>query len=55
MAEEAMSKAGLYFDELNKVRLLDPEIAAQTTELREECKDFTDSTYTAFGQRSVLC
>lgn len=42
MAEEAMSKAGLYFDELNKVRLLDPEIAAQTTELREECKDFTD-------------
>ncbi|XP_077995878.1 intraflagellar transport protein 20 homolog [Glandiceps talaboti] len=42
MADEALAKAGLHFDELNKVRVLEPEIAGQTTELKEECKDFVD-------------
>ncbi|KAL8567250.1 Intraflagellar transport protein 20 [Nucella lapillus] len=43
MADEALSKAGLHFDELNKIRVLEPEVAQQTKELKEECKDFVDS------------
>jgi len=43
MAEEALSHAGLYLDELNKIRLLEPESAQQTIELKDECKDFVDS------------
>ena len=42
-ADEALSRAGLHFDELNKIRVLEPEVAAQTSELKEECKDFLDS------------
>lgn len=42
MAEEALAKAGLHFDELNKIRVLEPEVAQQTGELKEECKDFLD-------------
>jgi hypothetical protein len=30
-------------DELNKIRLLEPESAQQTIELKDECKDFVDS------------
>ena len=37
--------AGFYFDELNKVRVLEPEISTQTQELKEECKEFVDSKY----------
>nr|KAG5700358.1 hypothetical protein BaRGS_029610 [Batillaria attramentaria] len=40
MADEALAKAGLHFDELNKIRVLEPEVAQQTRELKEECKDF---------------
>jgi intraflagellar transport protein 20 len=43
MAEEALSQAGLYLDELNKIRLLEPESAHQTNELKDECKEFVDS------------
>ncbi|CAH1800619.1 unnamed protein product [Owenia fusiformis] len=42
MADEALAKAGLHFDELNKIRVLEPEVQQQTTELKEECKDFVD-------------
>ena len=45
---EALAKAGLYFDELNKIRVLEPETAQQTTELKDECKDFLDSKFTLF-------
>jgi intraflagellar transport protein 20 len=45
MAEEALNKAGLHFDELNKIRVLDPEVGQQSNELKEECKAFLDSTY----------
>ena len=45
MAEEALAKAGLHFDELNKIRVLEPEVAQQTGELKEECKDFLDSRW----------
>ncbi|KAL4223993.1 Intraflagellar transport protein 20 [Mactra antiquata] len=42
MADEALSRAGLHFDELNKIRVLEPEVQSQTSELKEECKDFVD-------------
>ena len=45
MAEEALNRAGLHFDELNKIRVLDPEIGQQSTELKEECKTFLDSLW----------
>lgn len=43
MADEALSRAGLHFDELNKIRVLEPEVQTQTSELKEECKEFVDS------------
>uniref|UniRef100_T1J9Z6 Intraflagellar transport protein 20 homolog n=1 Tax=Strigamia maritima TaxID=126957 RepID=T1J9Z6_STRMM len=39
---EALGKAGLYFDELNKIRVLEPDVAQQTVELRDDCKEFVD-------------
>ncbi|XP_022342480.1 intraflagellar transport protein 20 homolog [Crassostrea virginica] len=42
MADEALARAGLHFDELNKIRVLEPEVAQQTVELKEECKEFVD-------------
>jgi len=42
MADEALARAGLHFDELNKIRVLEPEVATQTSELKEECKEFLD-------------
>ncbi|KAK3704547.1 hypothetical protein QZH41_018261 [Actinostola sp. cb2023] len=33
---------GFYFDELNKVRVLEPEVSQETTKLKEECKEFVD-------------
>ncbi|KAJ7309052.1 hypothetical protein JRQ81_008343 [Phrynocephalus forsythii] len=42
MAQNILGEAGLHFDELNKLRVLDPEVAQQTVELKEECKVFVD-------------
>ncbi|KAL4647181.1 hypothetical protein GN956_G8484 [Arapaima gigas] len=42
MDRDPLAEAGLHFDELNKLRVLDPEVRQKTTELREECKDFVD-------------
>ncbi|XP_005112803.1 intraflagellar transport protein 20 homolog [Aplysia californica] len=42
MADEALARAGLHFDELNKIRVLEPEVAQQTKELKEECKEFVE-------------
>ncbi|XP_059829467.1 intraflagellar transport protein 20 homolog isoform X2 [Hypanus sabinus] len=39
---EALGEAGLHFDELNKLRVLDPEVAQSTVELKEECRDFVE-------------
>ena len=43
MTNEALNNAGLYFDDLNKIRVLEPEVSQQTTELKEECKEFVES------------
>ena len=53
MADEVMGKHGLHFDELNKIRVLQPEVAQETSELKEECKDFVDSKF-SFISRSIL-
>lgn len=46
MAKDPLADAGLHFDELNKLRVLDPDVSQKTTELKEECKDFVDSRFT---------
>lgn len=43
MAKDPLEDASLHFDDLNKLRVLEPEVSQQTTELKEECKDFVDS------------
>lgn len=40
MADEALARAGLFFDELNKIRLLKPTSASDATDLRDESKEF---------------
>lgn len=44
-----MSVEGMYFDELSKIRVLQPEVSAQTEELKEECKHFVDSKIKLFA------
>ena len=36
---------GFHYDELSKIRVIDPAIATETTELKEECKEFVDSEF----------
>ena len=43
--EDPLLKAGLHFDDLHKLRILDPEIAQQTTQLKDECGEFMESKY----------
>ncbi|XP_033924785.1 intraflagellar transport protein 20 homolog [Melopsittacus undulatus] len=40
MAQAALGAAGLHLDELHKLRVLQPEAAQQTAQLREECGAF---------------
>ncbi|XP_066455735.1 intraflagellar transport protein 20 homolog isoform X2 [Eleutherodactylus coqui] len=42
MAKDSLSDAGLHFDELNKLRILDPDVSQQTTELKDECREFVE-------------
>jgi hypothetical protein len=42
---ESVPKLGLYFDELSKIRVLEPEVAQETNKLKEECRDFVESKY----------
>ncbi|XP_053278153.1 intraflagellar transport protein 20 homolog isoform X2 [Pleuronectes platessa] len=42
MAKDPLAEAGIYFDELNKLRVLEPYVGQKTSELKEECKEFVD-------------
>jgi hypothetical protein len=42
---DSLAKSGLYFDELSKIRVLEPEVAQETNKLNEECRDFVESKY----------
>jgi len=39
-SEDPLVNAGLYFDELNKLRVLEPEVSQSTGELKDECHEF---------------
>ena len=45
MVEEALSNYGLFIDDENRIRLIDPERLTDSAELRDECKDFIDSKH----------
>lgn len=36
---------GFYYDELSQIRVLEPQVAAETVELKEECKEFVESWF----------
>uniref|UniRef100_A0A0V0GB00 Putative intraflagellar transport 20 n=1 Tax=Triatoma dimidiata TaxID=72491 RepID=A0A0V0GB00_TRIDM len=40
---DPLAKVGLHFDELNKVRIIEPEVASKTALLKEECNEFVHS------------
>lgn len=40
---DRLTKLGLHFDELNKISIVDPEVAERSNELREECTEFVES------------
>ncbi|KAH6933297.1 hypothetical protein HPB50_014010 [Hyalomma asiaticum] len=42
MANEVFSRAGLYVDELNKIRIADPDAIRETQELKEDCHKFIE-------------
>ncbi|XP_028320496.1 intraflagellar transport protein 20 homolog isoform X1 [Gouania willdenowi] len=42
MAKDPLSEAGFYFDEVDKLRVLEPEVSQKTSELKDECKEFVD-------------
>lgn len=42
MAEE-LQKAHLYYDDINKIRILEPSILKETEDLRDTCKDYETS------------
>lgn len=37
---DPLAKYGIYIDDLNKIRVLEPEVANQTSKLKEECQNF---------------
>ncbi len=40
---DSLERAGLYIDELNRIRILDPELSKKTDELNLELSDFSES------------
>lgn len=42
MSEE-LYKNGLYFDDIYALRVLEPEIADETNDLKTECSGYTES------------
>lgn len=46
MEANYLSDVGLYIDDLNKLRLLDPESLQQASKLRDECGYFVDEINT---------
>uniref|UniRef100_A0A5K3F8P1 Intraflagellar transport protein 20 homolog n=2 Tax=Mesocestoides corti TaxID=53468 RepID=A0A5K3F8P1_MESCO len=43
MAEQ-LAKSGLFVDDLNKLRIIDPSITQATIDFKEECAKFLDKT-----------
>ena len=45
MAVPVQPVDGFYYDELSKVRVVEPDTAEQTQELKDECKEFVESEW----------
>lgn len=43
MSYESLSRVGLFFDDLNRIRIWEPEAAQSTNDLKDECKEFVSS------------
>ncbi len=43
MAVPTQPRDGFHFDELSKIRVIEPKIATETEELKDDCKEFVDS------------
>ena len=54
MATDPLAEAGFHFDDLNKLRVLDPEVGQKTSELKEECKEFVDSKASVSTPEHIL-
>ncbi len=44
VAEDELSAQGLFIDDINRLRILDPSLADQTLKLKTECDQFLQST-----------
>ena len=55
MASEALDKAGLHFDDLNRIRVLDEDSSSQAQELKEVCQDFLGDIGEFQVRESILC
>lgn len=42
MAKDPLAEAGLYFDEVSGLQILDPDVRQKSLDLKEECKIFID-------------
>ncbi|XP_014674271.1 PREDICTED: intraflagellar transport protein 20 homolog isoform X2 [Priapulus caudatus] len=42
MADDTLVAVGLHLDDLKRLRVLEPDVAQETSELKEECKEFID-------------
>ena len=45
MAKDPLAEAGLYFDEISGLQILDPDVKQKSLELKEECKVFIEGKY----------
>lgn len=43
MSVPSQPTEGFYYDELSKIRVIEPQVAGDTQELKDECKEFVDS------------
>lgn len=42
---DSLARSGLYFDELNRIRILDPNLSNKTNELNFESNQFIESKF----------
>lgn len=40
---DLLNRSGIFFDEVDKICILEPEVSKLTTDLKEECQIYTES------------
>lgn len=53
MANEVLARSGLFFDDLNKIRVINPQAAQTSGELKEEVGEFVTSTKISCRTRQI--